>query len=70
MKAVPCGGKVVFKATDPKTWQGVVFSSADIKQGETYTLKAGDSTQTIQATSVSTSNSKGNMQMGGGKMRQ
>ncbi len=63
-------GKVVFKATDPKTWQGVVFSSADIKQGETYTLKAGDSTQTIQATSVSTSNSKGNMQMGGGKIRQ
>lgn len=64
-------GNVVFKATNPKTWQGVVFSSSDIKQGETYTLKAGDSTQTIEVTSVSTSNSKGSQfGPGGGRMRQ
>ena len=61
-------GNVVFTATNPKTWQGVVFSSADIKQGETYTLTAGTSTQTIEVTSVLTSNSKGN-QFGGGRMR-
>ena len=61
-------GNVVFTATNPKTWQGVVFSSSDIKQGETYTLTAGTSTQTIEVTSVSTSNSKGN-QFGGGRMR-
>jgi hypothetical protein len=60
---------VIFTVTDPKTWQGVVFSSGDVKQGETYTLKAGSNTQTIQATSVSTSNSNGT-RMGGGKMRQ
>ena len=61
-------GNVVFTATNPKTWQGVVFSSSDIRQGETYTLTAGTSTQTIEVTSVSTSNSKGN-QFGGGRMR-
>lgn len=63
-------GNVVFKATNPKTWQGVVFSSADIKQGQTYTLKAGSNTQTIEVTSVITSNSRGGqMGMGSGRFR-
>lgn len=62
------GGNVVFTVKNPKNWQGVVFSSADIKQGETYTLTAGDQTQSIEVTSVLTSNSKGN-QFGGGRMR-
>ncbi len=61
-------GNVVFTAKNPKTWQGVVFSSSEIKKGETYTLTAGDNTKTIEVTSVSTSNSKGN-QFGGGRMR-
>jgi len=62
------GGNVVFTVKNPKNWQGVVFSSSDIRQGETYTLTAGSQTQTIEVTSVSTSNSKGN-QFGGGRMR-
>ena len=61
-------GNVVFTVKNPKNWQGVVFSSADIKQGETYTLTAAGQTQTIEVTSVLTSNSKGN-QFGGGRMR-
>ena len=61
-------GNVVFTVKNPKNWQGVVFSSADIKQGETYTLTAGSQTLTIEVTSVSMSNSKGN-QFGGGRMR-
>lgn len=63
-------GNVVFKTTNAKTWQGVVFSSGDIKQGEKYTLKAGNQTKTIEVTSVITTDSKGNQfGMGGGRMR-
>ena len=61
-------GNVVFKATNPKTWQGVVFTSGDIRQGETYTIKAGSQTQTITVSSTITSNSKGS-QFGGGMRR-
>lgn len=61
-------GNVVFTVTNPKTWQGVVFSSADIKQGETYTLTAGGSTKSIEATSIATSNSQSS-QFGGGMRR-
>lgn len=63
-------GKVILKATNPKNWQGVVFSSADIEQGKTYTLKAGENTKTIEVTSVCTVDSNGRqMGMGGGKMK-
>ncbi|MBO5575304.1 MAG: carbohydrate-binding domain-containing protein [Ruminococcus sp.] len=64
-------GKTVFTAKNAKTWQGVVFSSADIKQGQTYTLTAGSSTKTVEVTSTVTGGSNGG-QMGGrgGKMNQ
>ena len=62
-------GKVIFTANNAKTWQGVVFTSPDIKQGETYTLTAGSSTKTVQVTSTITGTpGGGQMGMRGGRM--
>ncbi|MCR5540027.1 MAG: carbohydrate-binding domain-containing protein [Ruminococcus sp.] len=52
-------GNVVLTFTNPKTWQGVIFSSPDLKQGETYTVSAGGESEEITLESVITSNSKG-----------
>jgi hypothetical protein len=58
---------VVLKFTPEKTWQGVVFPSADIKEGETYTVTAGDYSDTVTVDSVAVSNSTSNMGGGGGR---
>jgi len=62
-------GKSLFTVKDPKTWQGVVFTSPDIKQGETYTLAAGSSTKTVEVTATITGGGNGAQQFGGGRMK-
>ncbi|WP_294481463.1 hypothetical protein [uncultured Ruminococcus sp.] len=52
-------GNVVLTFTNPKTWQGVIFSSSDLKQGETYIVSAGGESEEITLENVITSNSKG-----------
>ena len=59
-------GNTILSFTDPKTWQGVIFSSPDLKQGETYTVSAGGESAEITIDGVITSNSTGGMgNMGG-----
>lgn len=64
-------GNAILTFTNPKTWQGVIFSSSDLKQGETYIVSAGGESEEITLENVITSNSKGGFGgMGGhGNMR-
>lgn len=52
-------GNVILSFTNEKTWQGVVFSSPELKQGKTYTVSAGTQSEQITIDSVITSNSLG-----------
>lgn len=58
-------GKEILSFTPTKTWQSVVFTSADLKEGETYTITAGSQTETVTIDGIVTSNSKGK-NFGGG----
>lgn len=58
-------GKVILSYTNEKTWQGVIFSSPDLKEGESYTVSAGGESETITLEGVITSNGSG-MGFGGG----
>ena len=64
-------GNTVLSFTNPKTWQGVIFSSSELVQGETYTVSAGGESAEITLESVITSNSTGGFggmgRPGGGK---
>ena len=55
-------GKVIFSYAPSKDYQSVVFSSSDLTEGS-YTLSAGGSDETVEISSIVTSNSSG---MGGG----
>ena len=55
-------GKVIFSYAPSKDYQSVVFSSPDLTEGS-YTLSAGGSEETVEISSIVTSNSSG---MGGG----
>lgn len=59
-------GNQIISFTNEKTWQGVVFSSPELKAGETYTVSAGSETESITIENIVTSNSKGGM-FGGGR---
>ncbi|MEO3156217.1 carbohydrate-binding domain-containing protein, partial [Ruminococcus bicirculans (ex Wegman et al. 2014)] len=52
-------GKEILSFTPKKTWQSVVFTSADLKEGETYTITAGSQSETVTIDGIVTSNSKG-----------
>lgn len=52
-------GKEILSFTPTKTWQSVVFTSADLKEGETYTITAGSQSETVTIDGIVTSNSKG-----------
>lgn len=52
-------GKEILSFTPTKTWQSVVFTSADLKNGETYTITAGSQSETVTIDGIVTSNSKG-----------
>lgn len=58
-------GKEILSFTPTKTWQSVVFTSADLKEGETYTITAGSQSETVTIDGIVTSNSKGK-NFGGG----
>ena len=57
-------GNTVLSYTPSKDFQSVVLSSADIRTG-TYTVTAGSQNQTIEVSSVSTTNGQGGMMQGG-----
>lgn len=52
-------GKEILSFTPKKTWQSVVFTSADLKEGETYTITAGSQSEAVTIDGIVTSNSKG-----------
>lgn len=56
-------GNKILSYTPEKDWQSIVFSSPDIKEGETYTITAGEITESVTVEGLVTSNSTG---MGGG----
>lgn len=58
-------GKEILSFTPTKTWQSVVFTSADLKEGETYTITAGSQSETVTIDGIVTSNFTG-MGFGGG----
>ena len=58
-------GNEILSFTPTKTWQSVVFSSGDLKDGETYTITAGSQSETVTIDGIVTSNSTG-MSFGGG----
>lgn len=58
-------GKEILRFTPTKTWQSVVFTSADLKECETYTITAGLQSETVTIDGIVTSNSKGK-NFGGG----
>ena len=66
-------GEVIATYTPAKSWQSLVFTSSALKQGETYTITAGEQTETVTLDSINTSNSTSNGGfgggMGGGRMR-
>ena len=57
--------KEILSFTPTKTWQSVVFTSADLKEGETYTITAGTQSETVTIDGIVTSNSSGK-NFGGG----
>lgn len=57
-------GNVIATYKPTKSWQSMVFTSADLKDGETYTITAGDVSETVTLDGIVTSNSTGGM--GGG----
>ena len=66
-------GSVIASYTPAKSWQSMVFTSGALKQGETYTVTAGNQSDTVTLESINTSNSTGGSfgggGMGGGRMR-
>lgn len=53
-------GKELFCHTAVKTGNSIVFSSPDLKKGETYTVEAGEQKETVTMESNSQSNGQGN----------
>lgn len=51
-------GKTIISYKPEKEFQSVVFSSPDIKDGETYTITAGSVSETVTTSGISTSNGK------------
>lgn len=45
-------GTVIFMHTSTKSFNSVVFSSPELKIGKTYTLKVGDTEQTVEITNI------------------
>lgn len=52
-------GNEILSFTPTKTWQSVVFSSGDLKDGATYTITAGSQLETVTIDGIVTSNSTG-----------
>ncbi|MCI5751681.1 MAG: carbohydrate-binding domain-containing protein [Oscillospiraceae bacterium] len=52
-------GNVILSHTFSKEWQNIIFSSPDIEEGETYTISAGNMSETVNVDGIVTSNSSG-----------
>ena len=68
-------GHTIAQYTPEKDYQSVVVSSPDLKDGETYTVTAGDTTKTVTLSGVSTTSGSqgsqgGTFPNGGGNMGQ
>lgn len=59
-------GKVLMSYTPAKNWQCAILSHSDIKQGETYTITAGDTVAEVTVESAVTTYGQGNMNGGFG----
>ena len=59
-------GNVINSFTTIKSSDCIIFSSAELKQGETYTITAGDQSGTITLDSTYVSNVTSSMEFGGG----
>lgn len=60
-------GNIILSYTPEKDWQSIVFSSPDIKDGETYTISAGSISETVTIDGICTSNSTSAGGFGGGR---
>ena len=58
-------GNVIATYTPAKSWQSMVFTSDKLTQGSTYTITAGDQSETVTLDSINTSNSTGGFGGGG-----
>ena len=59
-------GKEIFSYKVDKKFNSVVISTADMKQGETYTLTVGDQSSTFTLDDITYSEGSGGMQGPGG----
>ncbi len=66
VKLTDSSGKEVFSHTFEKAFNSVVISVPEIKKGSTYTLTAGDFSQTVEMTSIIYGESNGMGGPGGG----
>lgn len=60
-------GKILISYVTTKTGGNIIFSSPELKVGETYTLSVGENSYTIELTSTVTGADNGNMRGFGGK---
>lgn len=60
-------GNVILSYTPEKDWQSVVFSTPDIKDGETYTIMAGSLSENITTDGICTSNGSSSWGFGGNR---
>ncbi|MBR6338464.1 MAG: carbohydrate-binding domain-containing protein [Ruminococcus sp.] len=61
-------GSVIATYTPAKSWQSMVFTSDKLEQGKTYTITAGDQSETVTLDKINTSNSTGGFGGFGGGM--
>ncbi|MGN1114431.1 MAG: carbohydrate-binding domain-containing protein [Oscillospiraceae bacterium] len=66
IKITDSSGNTVLTFTPSKDWQSAVFTSPELKKGETYTITAGSVSEEVTINGVITSNSTGNG-FGGGR---
>ncbi|MGN1415247.1 MAG: carbohydrate-binding domain-containing protein [Oscillospiraceae bacterium] len=50
-------GNVILSHSFSKEWQSIVFSSPDIEEGETYTIAAGNTSESVSINGIVTTNS-------------
>lgn len=69
IQIVDSSGSVIYSVTSSKTFASIVFSSASIAKGQTYTLKIGGSSASTAVAGSYTNSGPGGGGPGGGGMR-
>ena len=49
-------GSILFALTPPRTYQSVVYTSPDLRDGQTITFRAGEQSASLELTGISSSN--------------